>query len=160
MNLVFGGVFAVVVGLFVVFSTATFAAPAPIGILTISGIGLNAEVVAAPPEGRILPTPERQVGLYQPYRTLTFLYGHSTTVFENLGKLKEGEIVSFENLETGQIFQYRVNAIRTHAVSEVKMGEVLAEPKLPMLIMMTCAGNYDEVTETYDARLTIWAEKI
>lgn len=158
VNLVFGGMIAVLLALLFVLSVPSFAAVPPIALLSIPGADLsNAEIISAPPDGRILPTPERQIGLYQPNENLAFLYGHSTTIFTDLPKVKLGDEIAFYDIETETHMTYEVTDIVVLKNSDVNMGALLAEPKKKTLILMTCAGNYDEAIQTYDARLIITA---
>ena len=160
INIVFVSLLTLLTAAYILSSTTTLAQEPPIALLSISDIDLTAEIIAAPPQGRDLPTPDRQVGLYQPHEDLTFLYGHNTTVFGDLGKLKVTDSIDFKDLETGDITSYQITKITTQPTSAVRMSTLLSAPNTKTLILMTCAGEFNPSIDTYDDRLIIWAETV
>ena len=160
INIVFGTLLTIVGSATLIFATTSFASEPPIALLSIGSANLsNAEIISAPPDGRTLPTPEHQIGLYQPYTDLTFLYGHNTTIFTDLHNVNLGDQITFRHLETRDLTTYQVTDIQTLKNSNVHMGQLLAKPSEKTLILMTCAGQFQDSLGTYDERLIIWAIK-
>ena len=138
--------------------------------LTIDRIGVAARVL---PVG--LDNAERiaapkgiwDVGWYsgsvRPGETgVSFIDGHITgpslpAVFRDLGSLRAGDEVTVERGD-GQRYTYHVNEVRQQPYSEINMSQLLAgDPRARMLVLMTCAGNFDAATYHYDQRIVVIA---
>lgn len=90
-----------------------------------------------------------------------FIDGHSPGVFQNLGSLGVGSIISL-SLADGSVINYQVVANEYTPLSDVKMWRVLSKAYggSEGLNIMTCAGTYVPSLGTYDHRTTVFAVKI
>lgn len=105
------------------------------GQLDIPGIGLTSDVTTLEINNRKLDTPDTIVGSYSRNDNKTLLIGHSTTVFQNLDDVKEGDEVRF-NSKT-----YYVNNIVIQAKEDISMAELLKKEDNDTIVLMTCAGE-------------------
>jgi sortase (surface protein transpeptidase) len=79
-------------------------------------------------------------------------------VFYNLYRLVEGDEIKVE-MGDGTIYTYRVVGKEEVPLDGINMNNYLISKDIdkPGLTLMTCAGEYNPVTETYDNRLAIFA---
>lgn len=119
--------------------------------LNIPSINLSSDVTALQLEDRELKTPDTIVGSFSRAENKTLLIGHSSTVFQNLNKVKLGEEIDYDNR------MYIVQKIETLEKSGIDMSKLLARANKDTLIIMTCAGtDLDNGDATH--RLIITAE--
>lgn len=103
--------------------------------LNIPSINLSSDVTALQLEDRELKTPDTIVGSFSRAENKTLLIGHSSTVFQNLNKVKLGEEIDYDN------HIYIAQKIETLEKSEIDMSKLLARANKDTLIIMTCAGT-------------------
>ncbi len=135
--------------------------------LTIPGVGIDGKVVLARAAaleggGADWEVPLENIAWYvgtalPDSRGNTVMAGHVITrqgdgVFRNLHLVRKGDPIYIETKE-GQV-TYTVTAVRQVLPSDIS---VLAETGEPMLILITCAGDFDEATRTYNLRLVVTA---
>lgn len=87
-------------------------------------------------------------------------YSGPTTngVFSKLERLVAGDEISVERGD-GQVFTYVVQQVETKPVGEIDMSKLLVsyDTKTPGLNLITCGGNYDNRSFTYDQRTVVYA---
>lgn len=105
------------------------------GVLEMSSISLSAPVSEVALSGRELSVPNYIVGKYQTNENKVLLMGHSSTVFADLDKVEVGDKFSYN----GQ--SYLVVSKEIKAKSEISMREILEDEGVPILTLMTCAGE-------------------
>jgi LPXTG-site transpeptidase (sortase) family protein len=95
-----------------------------------------------------------------------FIDGHTAGaniggVFDNLPGLKNGDVVNLE-LGDGTMINYKVVHVETVAASRVDMLKALSvyNNLEQGLNLMTCSGNYDFRTQSYDKRTIIYTLRI
>ena len=106
--------------------------------LSIPSIGLTSDVTRLKLENKRLETPDTIVGSYSQAENKTLLIGHSTTVFNELEKIKSGDEITYEQKK------YRVVNIEVLAKAEISMNKILKPAEKDTIMIMTCAGElYD-----------------
>ncbi len=118
--------------------------------LIIPSIALSSGVTKVEIVDGNLPTPETIVGSYSNFDNKTFLFGHSSTVFTNLNKVKVGDIVLYNNSV------YEVASYEVTKKSDIDMSVLLGQSSRSSLVLMTCAGE-DYGGGDYSHRLIITA---
>ncbi len=103
--------------------------------LEIPSIELNSDVTKLSLTDDGLKTPDTIVGSYTRGNNNTLLIGHSTTVFEDLDKVKLGESIIY-NEKT-----YKVVEISLSRKEDIVMSEIIRGQKEDTLMLMTCAGT-------------------
>jgi sortase (surface protein transpeptidase) len=150
----------------------TVTKPANYDRLVIPKIGLNAQLVTM---GRVNGTPgvhntlpawfneSSRAGTNNGVFPATFITGHNTGIFRNLGRLAVGDAVTV-GLQNGEEYTYTVRKIETRSYYE---GDNLMKDVLGLngcdggqcLNLMTCAGSYDANIQTSSHRLIIYATR-
>ena len=118
--------------------------------LIIPSIALSSGVTKVEIADGNLPTPETIVGSYSNFDSKIFLFGHSSTVFTSLNKVKTGDIVIYNN-DVYEVISYEI--IKK---SDIDMSILLAPSSRSTLVLMTCAGE-DYGGGDYSHRLIITA---
>jgi LPXTG-site transpeptidase (sortase) family protein len=138
--------------------------------LIISKIGLNAclATVGLTADGAIgvhasLPAWFNQsshVGTSSGTYTATFIDGHRSGIFKNLGKLAVGDKVEV-TLVSGKPYAYTVRATETKPLAQVDMLKALSiyGSASQGLNLMTCDGEYSSKLGTAERRLIIYATR-
>lgn len=103
--------------------------------LSIPSIGLESDVTTLTLKDKVLETPDYIVGSFSRAKNKTLLIGHSSTVFQDLGEVKIGDAIEYD--ETG----YRVVETKVFEKAEISMEEILAAEDTDTLVIMTCAGE-------------------
>ena len=106
------------------------------GNLEIPSIDLRSDVTTVELEDGALPTPNNIVGSYSKADNKTFLFGHSSTVFQRLYEVKLEETIIYNNTN------YKVSKIEIVPKTDVKMNKLLKSESKDTIIIMTCAGQY------------------
>ena len=124
-----------------------------IGTLNIPSINLDTEVAKLTLENNQLTIPDEVVGEYHISRKNHLLLGHSTTIFRDIERLQQGDVIYYNN-ET-----YQVISSEVRDKDQIKMKELLQNDGTDKLTLMTCAG---ELLANQDAteRLIITATKV
>ncbi|MDO4271424.1 MAG: class F sortase [Candidatus Saccharibacteria bacterium] len=140
--------------------------------INIPTIGINARVmsVGVNSKGNIdTPTNLNDTAWYDgsakpDQEGQVFIDGHTSfsntinAAFNNLGKLKAGDVVTIEK-GNGEKINYRVTEVKTVDADAVDMGEALNPPASAKkgLTLMTCTGTFNYRTQTADKRLIVYA---
>lgn len=121
--------------------------------LSISSIHLTAPVEPLELADHQLIAPDLIAGSYSQAENKILLIGHSSSIFNGLNQLQNGQEIVYAN-ET-----YNIRSIETTPKAEINMSEILSASETPTLVLMTCAG---EPLPDQDAthRLIITAEKV
>ena len=82
-----------------------------------------------------LETPDTIVGEFSNHKNKIFLFGHSSTVFQNLKDVKLGDIIEYNSKV------YRIVETSIVGKAEINMSDVLDEEKTETVVIMTCAGE-------------------
>lgn len=82
-------------------------------------------------------------------------------IFHGLEKLKSGAIISIEKGD-GKILRYAVDKIEKLPAKEVQMDQLFVsrKPNVQSLNLITCSGNFDPKTQTYDQRVIVHASAV
>lgn len=82
-------------------------------------------------------------------------------VFHKLDRLKAGAIITIEKGD-GTTLKFAVKKVERMSASKVPMDQLLVspDPKAQSLNLITCAGNYDPRTQTYDERVVVYAAAV
>lgn len=105
-------------------------------LLEIPTINLTSDVTTLHQDGRNLTTPDQIVGSFTRSKHRTLLIGHSTTVFQNLWQLQNGDKIIYDDT------LYVIENIETIEKSSVDMEELLrSSSSNDSLVLMTCAGD-------------------
>lgn len=151
-------------------------APAPTGRLVISRIGVNAPLtVRAVGSDGVMRNPRgpEDVALYDfsAFGGLggwpgiggnTVLSGHvdyvnvGPAVFWRLGDLQPGDEIEL-HLDDGSIIKYTVRWNRTVDDASSDWNSIVAATSQESVTLITCTGNFDPATLSYDARRVVWA---
>ena len=105
------------------------------GEVVIPSIGLTSDVTKVELTAEGLETPDTIVGSYSRNQNKTLLFGHSTTVFTDLKKVKLGDYIEYGGNN------YEVRAIDMLAKSKINMDKLLKAEDKDTLVIMTCAGT-------------------
>ncbi|MBR2543216.1 sortase [Candidatus Saccharibacteria bacterium] len=121
--------------------------------LKIPAINLVSDVTILESKNGKLDTPDLIVGSFSRAENKTLLVGHSTTIFENLDKLKINDTVIYKSK------LYKVKKRELLEKNEISMRQVLKNESDDTIVLMTCAG---EMLENMDAthRLIVTATKL
>jgi|GEM_PF-5131495 len=118
--------------------------------LIIDSIGLETVVEEVELKNRVLDVPEKVAGSYTQARNKMFIFGHSSTVFQNLSDVMAGSEIEYG----GKI--YEITEKEVTEKSEINMDEILETEKVDTIVLMTCAGT--PITDTdYTHRLIVTA---
>lgn len=104
------------------------------GELKIPSINLTSDIANLELENHKLNTPDRIVGSYTRNSSKIFLFGHSSTVFENLNQVKLDDEVEYNNK------LYKITGIEIMRKTKIDMNKILAAENKNTLVIMTCAG--------------------
>lgn len=79
-------------------------------------------------------------------------------VFKNIKSLSPGEIIEIEKGD-GTILRYSVEKTEEYSVDAVDMAKILHEVPTGehSLRLMTCSGNYNKQTDSYESRTVVYA---
>ncbi len=105
------------------------------GKVLIPSIGLTSDVARLSLTNGKLDTPDTIVGSYQKNPHKIFLFGHSSTVFNDLHLVQLGEQILYNGAT------YQISNIVIVEKSEIKMNKLLQETPRDTLVIMTCAGE-------------------
>lgn len=121
--------------------------------LEIPSINLSTPVEPLALEGNELISPATIAGSYQRFENKLFIIGHSSTVFQNLNQVQEGDFITYDG------DSYQVFLLETLAKSNIDMSKIIGDTPTPVMIIMTCAGT---PLPRQDAthRLLVYASKI
>lgn len=103
--------------------------------LIIPSINLSSDVSLVEPVDGNLPTPETTVGSYSTDTNKKFLFGHSSTIFSDLDKVKIGDELIYADT------YYRITSYNVYEKSDVNMSQILSSSSRKSLVLMTCAGE-------------------
>ena len=123
------------------------------GQLIINSIGLSSPVKSVRLQDRTLEVPDKIVGSFSKNENKTFLFGHSSSVFENLKNVKFGDVVDYND------HSYKITNIEVREKSEISMVNILRAEEKDTLILMTCTGE-SLGNDDYSHRLIITAEVV
>jgi len=97
---------------------------------------------------------------------VSLLLGHvsGTTapgIFKDINKLVQGDEVEIET-GNGTMLKYSVEKIEEYHVDKIDMSKILYEVAQgeQSLRLMTCSGNYDAETHSYDTRVVVYTKRI
>lgn len=162
-------------------SLAPAAAPAPVKSstpatpsdhLTINRIGINAPVTSVDltKEGAI-DTPKTlwQVGHYDKSAVVgaagtAVIVGHSGApgqvgVFENISHILAGDIITYTHID-GTSVSFRVISSRAYSVNNDTAKLLVAPTAAASLNLISCYGNWDQKSYSYDQRWIVKSELI
>ena len=123
-------------------------------ILEIPKINLTSPIRALEiTDENTLISPERIAGVYRANQNHDFIIGHSSTIFQNLNKLKVGDTFRFSD----QTYQIKTRKIQPK--SEIDMSKLLTKKSTPTITFMTCHGEKISGHD-YTERLILTAELI
>ena len=105
------------------------------GNLTVPSIGLSSDIAKVELENGNLNTPNSIIGEYLTDDVRPFLFGHSTSVFQNLDDIKHGDVIYYNNE------MYSVSDISVQKKSEIDMLDLLKKDENDSIVLMTCAGE-------------------
>ena len=79
-------------------------------------------------------------------------------IFADLKRLAVGDQITVERGD-GKVFTYTVKKFETVPVEKVDMGRLLVsvDTNVPGLNLITCAGGYDNVADSFDSRTIVYA---
>lgn len=121
--------------------------------LSIASVHLTTPVEPLELVDHQLTAPDRIAGSYSQHENKTLLIGHSSSIFNNLNQLQNGQEIVYNGTT------YITRSIETVPKAEIDMADLLSASEVPTLVLMTCAG---EPLPNQDAthRLTVIAEQI
>lgn len=121
--------------------------------LEIPSINLSTPVEPLSLTGNELISPATIAGSYQRFENKLFIIGHSSTVFQNLDQIQEGDFITYNGNN------YQVFLLEILAKSDIDMSSVIGNTSTPIMIIMTCAGT---PLPGQDAthRLLVYASKV
>ena len=105
------------------------------GYLDIPEINLTTNVAKLSLTSGKLESPDEIAGSYSTSPRKTLIIGHSTTVFDDLHRVKLNSHIFYNNQD------YRIVTIETKPKSDIRMSEVLAQAEKETIVLMTCAGQ-------------------
>lgn len=153
--------------------------PAPNGSLVISRIGINAPLTPRVVGGDGVmqnPNGPEDVAVYD-FSAIpglggrpgvggnTILSGHvdyhnyGPAVFWRLRDLQPGDEIELR-LADGSTFKYAVQWNRTVDASSADWNNIVAATSEESVTLITCAGNFDSASRSYDQRRVVWAVRI
>lgn len=104
--------------------------------LDIASINLSTPVTTIElTDDRQLISPATIAGVYEAAENKLFVIGHSSTVFNELHRVKVNDIIEYNGK------QYVIRELRTLQKSDINMRQVLQSETEPTIIIMTCAGT-------------------
>ena len=134
-----GGKFCIFSVLVSILLSISFYSPAADAVvykkLDIASIHLSTHVEPLELTDSELIAPETNVGSFSNSKNKTLLIGHSSTIFTDLGELRVGDRITYDDTA------YTITDITTKPKSSISMREVLKSEDTPTLILMTCAGQ-------------------
>lgn len=105
------------------------------GYLNIPEINLTTNVAKLALTSGKLESPDEIAGSYSTSPRKTLIIGHSTTVFDDLHRVKLNSHIIYNDQD------YRIVTIETKPKSDIRMSEVLAQAEKETIVLMTCAGQ-------------------
>ncbi len=103
--------------------------------LIVPSISLEAPVAKIQFTGSTLNVPDQIAGSYSVHENKTLIFGHSSTIFQDLKILKIGTEIRYNNNV------YRIMSIEEKAKDEISMKEILKEENTDTVVLMTCSGD-------------------
>ena len=120
--------------------------------LSIPAIGLDTPVTTVEYTGTELSVPHKIAGAYTAHDNKTLLFGHSSTVFNELKNLRINDEISYNGKK------YEIVSIENKEKSSISMKEILKEETTDTIVLMTCSGEPIPNTDAdYTHRLIITA---
>ena len=80
-------------------------------------------------------------------------------VFKELSKIKEGDTVEVRGAG-GAKLTYTVESITSYKENEAPLRDIFANSGSPGVALITCEGEWDEATSTFDNRLVVVARLV
>lgn len=80
-------------------------------------------------------------------------------VFWDLDVLTAGNTIAVY-LEDGTRYEYQVTSVETFVETEAPIQEIVAPTSVETITLITCAGSFDETSQSYDERLIVRGERI
>jgi len=80
-------------------------------------------------------------------------------VFRSADKLNEGDTMEYR-FKDGRVIKYKVVSRATYKVANMPLREIFNKRDSKYLNLITCYGNWDKATSTYDERLVVYAKQI
>ena len=121
--------------------------------LIINSINLSTPVADVELRDNTLVAPDHIVGSFSSHPGKTLLIGHSSTIFQDLNRVRFGDIIDYND------HSYRVTNIEIRTKDKISMTNVLAGSEHETLVLMTCSGEKIS-TNDYTDRLIITAEAV
>ncbi len=108
-------------------------------------------------DGTIMPGSKNGVSLLLGHVSGTTAPG----IFKDINKLVQGDEVEIET-GNGTMLKYSVEKIEEYHVDKIDMSKILYEVAQgeQSLRLMTCSGNYDAETHSYDTRVVVYTKRI
>ena len=103
--------------------------------LVIDAIGLSAPVTQSSLSNNNLSVPEQIAASYSNSPNKTLIFGHSSSVFQNLKNIQLSDTI-FYNEKT-----YQVTDITEVKKTEISMADILAPSDTDTIVLMTCSGE-------------------
>lgn len=85
--------------------------------------------------------------------------GVGPAVFARVGELVEGDEVELLG-ESVKSFRFRVAWSRMYDAATAPVEEIIGPTDAQSTTLITCGGNFDQGTQTYDQRLIVRAERV
>ncbi len=141
-----------------------------VGYLSIPSVNINSKITeVGVNENHAVDVPETDIGWFnisaKPNQPgVVFLDGHNPGPLNGLDKVEAGENISI-HLNDNSVVNYIVHSVRTADLSGISMFELLVPPsdlsdESQFLVLMTCAGEFDDTKDTYNQRTIVMAERL
>lgn len=83
---------------------------------------------------------------------------HIPAVFDRLQDVRVGDKLSVEN-ETGEVITFVVREIRLYGEGDTALDIFTSKDGKAHLVLITCAGKWNKVTQSYPNRLVVFADR-
>lgn len=148
-------------------TTSTPIADLPVKI-KIPALSINAAVqhLGLTPDGLMdIPTDHANAAWYQAgsrpgeigNAVIAGHYGTANSVFNDLGKLKEGDEIITES-DKGESISFTITRSEIYGAAADASEVFFSTDGLAHLNLITCTGNWDKITKSYPSRLIIFAD--
>lgn len=156
------------------YSVTTEYSPPHASRLIIPAINVDAPIedVGVTEDGA-MDTPHQDekndVGLYAPgpepgENGRAVIDGHKDTetdvaVFENLGKLKPGDLVVVQRTD-GSVLNFSVTRFQSYSDKDFPLNQVFGDSDKADLNLITCDGDFDRKSQDYNQRLVVYTHLV
>ena len=85
---------------------------------------------------------------------------NKSAVFENLHKLKTGDVVTVKDKAKNEEQHFKVTSAQSYDVTNAPLDKIFGQTQESHLNLITCNGIWDKIKKDYNQRLVVFTELV